>query len=192
MNYWNKGRKHEWSSDEHVICTLAVTSTCNRMLHCGEATRGLTSISALLQNQLQRSSDTTPTVNAALVGPTLIGQRCWVRWPYLQEAIVEGVSDSTEKVCHPACLILHKHHFLPPSTKCRSFCEVRGAEQACLFSVCTLDALCHMTCRIRLLRSAVCLACLVLLKGLMGSVTNAGGQCKGLSASQQWHTRGVE
>ena len=39
-------------------------------------------------------------MNAALVGPTLVGQRCWVRWPYLQEAIVEGVSDSTEKVCH--------------------------------------------------------------------------------------------
>ncbi len=51
-----------------------------------------------LQNQLQRSSDAAPTVNAALVGPTLIGQRCWVRWPYLQEAIVEGVSDNTEKV----------------------------------------------------------------------------------------------
>ena len=55
---------------------------------------------AVLQNQLQRSSDSAPTVNAALVGPTLIGQRCWVRWPYLQEAIVEGVLDSTEKVCH--------------------------------------------------------------------------------------------
>ena len=53
-----------------------------------------------MQNQLQRSSDAAPTVNAALVGPTLIGQRCWVRWPYLQEAIVEGVSDSTEKVSH--------------------------------------------------------------------------------------------
>ncbi len=55
--------------------------------------------SGALQNQLQRSSDAAPTVNAALVGPTLIGQRCWVRWPYLQEAIVEGVSDNTEKVC---------------------------------------------------------------------------------------------
>lgn len=51
-----------------------------------------------MQNQLQRGSASAPTVNAAMVGPTLISQRCWVRWPYLQEAIVEGVSDSTEKV----------------------------------------------------------------------------------------------
>ena len=51
-----------------------------------------------VQNQLQRGSASAPSVNAAMVAPTLIGQRCWVRWPYLQEAIVEGVSDSTEKV----------------------------------------------------------------------------------------------
>ena len=146
---------------------LAVTSTCNRMLHCGKATRGMRSISALLQNQLQRSSDTTPSVNAALVGPTLIGQRCWVRWPYLQEAIVEGVSDSTEKVCHPACLILHKHHSLPSSTLCCSFCEVRGAEQACLFSVCTLNALCRMTCPFNAF-AVSCMPCLVLLKRING------------------------
>ena len=64
---------------------------------------------AVLQNQLQRSSESAPTVNAALVGPTLIGQRCWVRWPYLQEAIVEGVSDSTEKVCHLTTAFLQHH-----------------------------------------------------------------------------------
>lgn len=33
-----------------------------------------------------------------MVAPTLLGQRCWVRWPYLQEAIVQGVSDKGEKV----------------------------------------------------------------------------------------------
>ena len=36
-------------------------------------------------------------VSARLVAPTLLGQRCWVRWPYLQEAAVAAVSDAAEK-----------------------------------------------------------------------------------------------
>ena len=70
----------------------------------------------VLQNQLQRSSESAPTVNAALVGPTLIGQRCWVRWPYLQEAIVEGVSDSTEKVCDSTTAFVQ--HRMPWLSNC--------------------------------------------------------------------------
>lgn len=38
------------------------------------------------------------TVTAEMVSPALLGQRCWVRWPYLQEAEVQGVSDRTQKV----------------------------------------------------------------------------------------------
>ena len=50
----------------------------------------------MLQNKL--GAPGAPKVTASMVAPTLLGQRCWVRWPYLQEAIVQGVSDRTEKV----------------------------------------------------------------------------------------------
>ena len=33
-------------------------------------------------------------LGAEQVAAALLGQRCWVKWPYLQEAVVEGVSDS--------------------------------------------------------------------------------------------------
>ena len=36
-------------------------------------------------------------LRAEQVAPPLLGQRCWVRWPYLTEAVVEGVSDAGER-----------------------------------------------------------------------------------------------
>jgi len=33
-------------------------------------------------------------VGAEQVAPALLGHRCWVKWPYLQEAVVEAVSDA--------------------------------------------------------------------------------------------------
>ncbi len=50
----------------------------------------------LWQNKL--GAPGAPKVTASMVAPTILGQRCWVRWPYLQEAIVQGVSDRGEKV----------------------------------------------------------------------------------------------
>ena len=37
---------------------------------------------------------------AEQVAGSILGQRCWVRWPYLQEALVVAVSDRKAKVCH--------------------------------------------------------------------------------------------
>jgi len=31
----------------------------------------------------------------------LVGQRLWIKWPFMQEAIVQAVSDPTCKVCVP-------------------------------------------------------------------------------------------
>lgn len=36
-------------------------------------------------------------LGAEQVAGALLGQRCWVKWPYLQEAVVEGVSDAGER-----------------------------------------------------------------------------------------------
>ena len=33
-------------------------------------------------------------LSAEQVSGALLGQRCWVKWPYLQEAVVEAVSDA--------------------------------------------------------------------------------------------------
>ncbi|EFN50461.1 hypothetical protein CHLNCDRAFT_55867, partial [Chlorella variabilis] len=41
-------------------------------------------------------------LGAAQVAAALLGQRCWVKWPYLQEAVVEAVSDSGAKVARGA------------------------------------------------------------------------------------------
>lgn len=38
------------------------------------------------------------SITADMLSSALLGQRCWVRWPYLQEAEVQGVSDKTQKV----------------------------------------------------------------------------------------------
>lgn len=37
-------------------------------------------------------------LSAAQVAGALLGQRCWVKWPYLQEAVVEAVSDAGEGI----------------------------------------------------------------------------------------------
>ena len=37
-------------------------------------------------------------LTAEQVAGALLGQRCWVKWPYLQEAVVEAVSDAGEGV----------------------------------------------------------------------------------------------
>jgi hypothetical protein len=44
-------------------------------------------------------------ISARLVAPMLLGQRCWVRWPYLQEALVTAVSDAGEKARTPRTLL---------------------------------------------------------------------------------------
>ncbi|KAI3438723.1 hypothetical protein D9Q98_001143 [Chlorella vulgaris] len=41
-------------------------------------------------------------LGAQQVAGALLGQRCWVKWPYLQEAVVEAVSDAGCKVCRGA------------------------------------------------------------------------------------------
>ena len=38
-------------------------------------------------------------MSAEQVAGSILGQRCWVRWPYLQEALVIAVSDRNAKVC---------------------------------------------------------------------------------------------
>ena len=47
------------------------------------------------QNKMREAS---PAVSARMVAPTILGQHCWVRWPYLQEAVVQAVSDAAERV----------------------------------------------------------------------------------------------
>lgn len=37
-------------------------------------------------------------MSAEQVAGSILGQRCWVRWPYLQEALVVAVSDRNAKV----------------------------------------------------------------------------------------------
>ena len=37
-------------------------------------------------------------LTAEQVAGALLGQRCWVKWPYLQEAVVEAVSDAGERL----------------------------------------------------------------------------------------------
>ncbi|KAK9818370.1 hypothetical protein WJX72_011521 [[Myrmecia] bisecta] len=37
-------------------------------------------------------------ITAIQVADTICGQRCWIKWPYMQEAIVQAVSDKTQKV----------------------------------------------------------------------------------------------
>lgn len=49
--------------------------------------------------------ENAPGVEA--VAQLLLGKKCWVRWPYLQEAIVEAVSDSQRKVNYGDGTLLH-------------------------------------------------------------------------------------
>ena len=35
---------------------------------------------------------------AEQVAGSILGERCWVRWPFLQEALVQAVSDRSHKV----------------------------------------------------------------------------------------------
>lgn len=40
-------------------------------------------------------------ISAVEVAAGILGLRCWIRWPYLQEAIVEAVSDRQQLVRRP-------------------------------------------------------------------------------------------
>ena len=52
--------------------------------------------------------ESSPAISARMVAPTILGQRCWVRWPYLQEAVVQAVSDASERVRPPSDLLLYR------------------------------------------------------------------------------------
>lgn len=46
-------------------------------------------------------------LGAEQVAGALLGQRCWVKWPYLQEAVVEAVSDAGAKVSRSGGTVRH-------------------------------------------------------------------------------------
>ena len=57
------------------------------------------------ESLLVRVSDLGPEPpSAADVSDMLLGSRCFVSWPYLQEAMVVAVSDSTGRVATPGCV----------------------------------------------------------------------------------------
>ena len=37
-------------------------------------------------------------ISAEQVAGSILGEQCWVRWPFLQEALVQAVSDRSHKV----------------------------------------------------------------------------------------------
>ena len=37
-------------------------------------------------------------ITAEQVAGSVVGERCWVRWPFLQEALVQAVSDKANRV----------------------------------------------------------------------------------------------
>lgn len=59
-------------------------------------------------------------MSAEQVAGSILGQRCWVRWPYLQEALVDAVSDRHAKVCWSACAL----HVL--SVLCCALCSAQS------------------------------------------------------------------
>ena len=54
---------------------------------------------------LQGKQAEAAQASAAQLGPALVGQRVWIKWPYLQEALVCAVSDVERKVCIPEHLL---------------------------------------------------------------------------------------
>ena len=42
-------------------------------------------------------------ISAGQIAGSVLGERCWVRWPFLQEALVQAVSDRTQKVICVMC-----------------------------------------------------------------------------------------
>lgn len=44
-------------------------------------------------------------ISAEQVAGSILGERCWVRWPFLQEAHVQAVSDRSHKVTPSHCLL---------------------------------------------------------------------------------------
>ncbi len=54
-----------------------------------------------LRAQSELSALGPGAVGAAEVAAGILGQRCWIRWPYLQEAAVEAVSDRQQLVRPP-------------------------------------------------------------------------------------------
>eukprot|EP00887_Chlorella_sp_A99_P000906 scaffold5.g906.t1 len=46
-------------------------------------------------------------LGAEQVAAAVLGQRCWVKWPYLQEAVVEAVSDAERKVSRSQGAVAH-------------------------------------------------------------------------------------
>lgn len=63
-----------------------MTTELSRLIcHCAHAHPAVQGLAAQLQGQ---------RLGAEQVAGALLGQRCWVKWPYLQEAVVEAVSDA--------------------------------------------------------------------------------------------------
>lgn len=56
----------------------------------------------LVQDKMKEAVE-AGLMSAEQVGGSILGQRCWVRWPYLQEALVDAISDRTTKVCSMSC-----------------------------------------------------------------------------------------
>ena len=56
------------------------------------------SVHTLLQDKTSAAVE-AGLMSAEQVAGSILGQRCWVRWPYLQEALVIAVSDRNAKVC---------------------------------------------------------------------------------------------
>lgn len=70
-----------------IFSSMPLRPHCPTTLVCPTA-EGLPSLQGLAaQLQGQR-------LGAEQVAGALLGQRCWVKWPYLQEAVVEAVSDA--------------------------------------------------------------------------------------------------
>ena len=60
-----------------------------------------------LQDKLSRHLE-SGEITAKEVAAGILGERCWIKWPYLQEAVVVAVSDGKQMVSYPmlsACVV---------------------------------------------------------------------------------------
>ena len=61
-----------------------------------------------LQDKLSRHLE-SGEITAKEVAAGILGERCWIKWPYLQEAVVVAVSDGKQTVrCQmlSACVVV--------------------------------------------------------------------------------------
>ena len=73
--------------------TLRTLAVYGELRRAGINVFGTTSRKESLILKMKELSGAVPTPTAALVGSAVVGQRAWVQWPYLQEAMVVAVSD---------------------------------------------------------------------------------------------------